>query len=57
MTTKLNLPDKNRGQIWLNLRDGVVVGAMGSEPERFLDLTESQARHLARYGGIAKRSR
>lgn len=54
---QLHLPDKNRGLIWLNLRDGVVVGAMGSEPKRFIGLTESQARHLARYGSIAKRSR
>ena len=36
-------------KIFLTLRDGVVVGAMGSEPARFVGLTESEARHRARY--------
>lgn len=47
----LVLKDKMRGRIWLALRDGVVVGAMGSDPVRYLGLTESRARHIARYGG------
>lgn len=46
----LALKDKGRGKIWLWLRDGIVIGAMGSDPKRYLALTESQARHLARYG-------
>lgn len=49
--TKLKLKDRCRGHIWLMLRDGIVVGAMGSEPARFIGKTESAARHLARYGG------
>lgn len=48
-TTKLN--DKGHGQIWITVRDGVVVGAMGSDPQRYLGLTEARARHVARYGG------
>jgi len=50
-TTDLKLRDRGRGHIVITLRDGVVVGAMGSEPERFMGLTLEQARHLARYGG------
>lgn len=53
---KLALRDRIRGKVWLNLRDDVVVGATGSEPERFIGLTESQARHVARYGGTGKRA-
>lgn len=56
-TNELNLKDKGRGRVLLTIRDGVVVGAIGSEPARFLGLTESGARHLARYGGIAKACR
>ena len=51
MTNTLSLNDKGRGRIYLNVRDGVVVGAMGSEPARFLGLTLERARHIARYGG------
>lgn len=48
MTLKLN--DRFSGQaIWLKLRDGIVVGACGSSPRRFIGLTEQQARHKARY--------
>ena len=51
-TVKLTLPDKHSGcKIFLRLRDGVVVGAMGSDPKRYIGLTEARARHLARYGG------
>lgn len=53
-TKLLTLPDRKRGHISLTLCDGVVVGAMGSEPQRFIGLTETQARHLARYGSIRK---
>ena len=34
-------------QITLTIRDGQVVGAMGSDPERFMGLTEADARKLA----------
>lgn len=48
---ELKLNDKGRGYIWLTLRDGIVVGAMGSDPKRYIGLTEARARHIARYGG------
>lgn len=47
----LDLRVKHGGQIYLWLRDGIVVGAMGSEPARFVGKTEEKARHIARYGG------
>ena len=48
----LNLHDKRSGgRIYLWIRDGVVVGAMGCEPERFIGRTVDDARHIARYGG------
>lgn len=57
MTTQLILNDKGRGRIFLSMLDGVVVGAMGSDPSRFVGLTEAAARHVARYGGTAKGAR
>jgi hypothetical protein len=51
----LKLKDRNRGLIWLTIRDGVVVGAMGSEPKRYLGMTVAVAKHVARYGGKGKR--
>lgn len=49
-TTQIKLKDRASGCfIFLAIRDGVVVGAMGSEPARFVGLTEEQARHRARY--------
>jgi hypothetical protein len=50
----LALKDKGRGTIWLWMRDGIVIGAMGSEPRRYLGLTKSQSRYLARYGKAPK---
>lgn len=47
----LTLTDRGRGRIHLAIRDGVVVGALGSEPGRFVGLTVARARHVARYGG------
>lgn len=52
----VKLKDKNRGHVWLSIRDGVVVGAMGSEPKRYMGLTLDQAKHLARYGSVARTS-
>jgi hypothetical protein len=48
----INLHDKASGnRIYLSLRGGVVVGAMGADPSRYIGLSESRARHIARYGG------
>jgi hypothetical protein len=52
MTNTMRLRDKASGNsVWISVRDGVVVGAMGSDPGRFVGLTEQRARHIARYGG------
>lgn len=52
----LNLRDKaSGGRIYLNVRGGHVVGAMGADPYRYLGLTEADARHVARYGGIRRK--
>jgi hypothetical protein len=48
------LKDRLGGRVWLNVRDGHIVGAMGSDPKRFMGLSIDQARHLARYGGSGK---
>ncbi len=53
---ELRLKDKSRGSVALRLRDGVVVGATGSEPGRFMGLTEAEARYLARHGAPEKKS-
>lgn len=56
----IRLNDRYSGQaVELNMRDGVVVGATGCEPRRYLGLTEDEARHYARYGQTseAKRAR
>lgn len=48
----LDLADKDRGKVVLYLAGWPrkVVGAMGCEPERYMGLTEKQARRLARTG-------
>lgn len=43
----IRLRDRGRGFVSLKVRDGVVTGAMGSEPKRFLGLRLDQARSLA----------
>jgi hypothetical protein len=49
--TTLTLKDRlSGGSMYLTLRDGVVVGAMGSDPARYMGLTEAAARRKARYG-------
>lgn len=51
-TSTVLLRDRYSGmQISLTIRDGIVVGAVGSEPERYLGLNESFARRYARFGG------
>lgn len=48
----LTLKDRySGGLVYLNVRDGVVVGAMGTEPKRYLGMTLDVAKHYARYGG------
>ena len=42
------------GHVWLTVRDGTVVGAMGSDPKRYLGMTLDQAKHVARHGGTGK---
>lgn len=46
----IRITDKHRGQITLTMRDGIVIGAMGSEPQRYIGLTELRARQLAARG-------
>lgn len=49
-TTRLILKERVSGfSICLILRDGIVTGAMGSDPWRYIGLTEAAARHKARY--------
>lgn len=55
MTTTMKLKDRySGGSIWITLCDGLVVGAMGCEPQRFVGLTARKALHLARYGAVAR---
>jgi hypothetical protein len=50
VTTELVLKDRYSGnRVFLTLRDGVVVGAMGCEPQRYVGLAEQDARHKARF--------
>lgn len=52
----LILKDKNSGnRIFLTVRDGHVVGAMGSDPKRYMGLPIGTAQHVARYGNVSKR--
>lgn len=50
MTNTITIKNRSAGRITLTVRDGIVVGAFGSEPARFVGLTEARARHVARYG-------
>ena len=58
-TSSVKLKDRYSGaHVWLTVRDGTVVGAMGSDPKRYLGMTLDRAKHVARYGGTGtKRSR
>ena len=51
MTNTITIKNRSAGRLTLTIRDGVVVGAFGSDPARFVGLTEARARHVARYGG------
>lgn len=53
---KVKLKDRySGGHAWLTFRGGRVVGAMGSDPKRYVGLTVGEARHHARYGGKPRR--
>lgn len=46
--TGITLQDKHRGQIHLVVRRGIVTGAMGSDPERFVGKTIEEAQRIAK---------
>ncbi len=49
--TTIIVKDRYSGQrMFLTVKDGVVVGAMGTEPKRYLGMTLALAKHYARYG-------
>lgn len=49
---QIKLKDRYSGaHVWLTVRDGRVVGAMGSDPKRYMGMSFDEARHHARYGG------
>ena len=51
-TSTVKLKDRYSGaHVWLTVRDGTVVGAMGSDPKRYVGMPLDQAKHVARYGG------
>jgi len=51
-TSVVKLKDRySGGHVWLTVRDGSVVGAMGSDPKRYVGMSLDQAKHMARYGG------
>lgn len=50
-TTMIKLKDRDRGHVTLTIRDGVVIGAGGSDPRRFMGKTLARAKHIARHGG------
>ena len=53
----IKLKDRySSGHVWLTVRDGTVVGVMGSDPKRYLGMTLDRAKHVARYGGTGTRS-
>ena len=51
-TSSVKLKDRySGGHVWLTVRGGNVVGAMGSDPKRYLGMSLDQAKHVARHGG------
>lgn len=49
---QLQLKDRYSGStISLTVRDGRVVGALGTEPKRYMGMTLDEAKRYARYGG------
>jgi len=52
---EISLKDRSSGfPIVLKVRAGRVVGAMGSDPKRYVGLTLDEAKYLARYGGAQR---
>lgn len=47
LSAELRLADRGRGTVFLSMHQGKVIGATGSEPERFMGLTEDAARRIA----------
>ncbi len=48
----VRLKDKySGGDVWLTVRDGYVVGCMGSDPARYVGMQIAVAKRYARYGG------
>jgi hypothetical protein len=52
--TNMKLKDRGNGHIYLTIRDGIVVCAMGSDPKRYIGLTLAASKHVARYGSEGK---
>ena len=51
-TSTVKLKDRySGGHVWLTVRDGTVVGVMGSDPKRYLGMAFDRAKRVARYGG------
>ncbi len=51
-SSQVKLKDRYSGSyVWLTVRDGRVVGVMGSDPSRYMGMTIDEARYHARYGG------
>jgi hypothetical protein len=54
-TSTVKLKDRySGGHVWLTVRDGLVVGALGSDPKRYIGMPIDRARHVARYGGTGR---
>ncbi|HKQ66005.1 MAG TPA: hypothetical protein VJZ73_13405 [Methylomirabilota bacterium] len=47
LSYEITLKAKGRGEVALSVRDGVVIGATGSEPQRYIGLTIEHAGYLA----------
>lgn len=53
----LKLKDRySGGSVYLTVRDGRVVGVMGSDPARYMGMSLDEAKHYARYGGRGRSS-
>lgn len=56
-TSVVKLKDRYSGShVWLTVRDGAVVGVMGSDPKRYLGMALDRAKHVARYGGTGTKT-
>ena len=56
-TSTVKLKDRySGGHVWLTVRDGTVVGAMGSDPKRYVGMPLDRAKHVARHGGSGESS-